>query len=126
MSYSYNGGDALPHQITGRPFVIPGNSAVTQTYTVAGVFDKPAEAENYAEYLRTRFVRFLIRQRKISQHNRPDTFAFVPDLPMDRKWSDEELYKKLGITSTEQKYIESIVKPMAVDADLGDDDEQVH
>jgi site-specific DNA-methyltransferase (adenine-specific) len=93
---------------------------------VAGVFDKPAEAENYAEYLRTRFVRFLIRQRKISQHNRPDTFAFVPDLPMDRKWSDEELYKKLGITSTEQKYIESIVKPMAVDADLGDDDEQVH
>ena len=120
MSYAYNGGDSLPHQITGRPFVVPGNSAVTQTYTVAGVFDKQVEAENYAEYLRTRLVRFLIRQRKISQHNRPDTFAFVPDLPMNRKWSDEELYKKYGITSPEQKYIESIVRPMAADAELGD------
>jgi len=123
MSYAYNGGDALPHQITGRPFVVPGNSAVTQTYTVAGVFDKQAEAENYAEYLRTRLVRFLIRQRKISQHNRPDTFAFVPDLPMNRKWSDAELYKKFGITAAEQQYIESIVKPMTADAELGDDDE---
>lgn len=123
MSYAYNGGDAIPHQITGRPFVVPGNSAVTQTYMVAGVFDKQAEAENYAEYLRTRLVRFLIRQRKISQHNRPDTFAFVPDLPMNRKWSDAGLYKKFGISVTEQKYIESIVKPMAADAELGDADE---
>lgn len=122
MSYAYNGGDSLPHQITGRPFVVKGNSAVTQTYMVAGVFEKQVEAENYAEYLRTRLVRFLIRQRKISQHNRPDTFAFVPDLPMNHKWSDELLYKQFGITKAEQKYIESIVKPMAADSDLGDDE----
>lgn len=123
MSYAYNGGDSLPHQITGKPIVVPGNSAVTQTYTVAGVFDHQTEAENYAEYLRTRFVRFLIRQRKISQHNRPDTFAFVPDLPMDKKWTDNQLYSKYGITSDEQKYIETIVKPMGADSELGDDDE---
>lgn len=122
MSYAYNGGDALPHQITGRPFVIPGNSAVTQTYMVAGLFDDISEAENYADYLRTRFVRFLIRQRKISQHNRPDTFAFVPDLPMNRKWTDADLYKKFGISQEEQAYIESIVKPMAADSALEDDD----
>jgi site-specific DNA-methyltransferase (adenine-specific) len=122
MSYAYNGGDALPHQIIGKPFVVPGNSVVTQTYMVAGVFDDPEEAENYASYLRTRFVRFLIRQRKISQHNRPDTFAFVPDLSTKRKWTDESLYKKFSITEGEQKYIESMIKPMADNAAIGDED----
>jgi hypothetical protein len=118
MSYAYNGGDALPHQITGRPFVVPGNSAVTQTYMVAGLFEVQAEAENYAAYLRTLFVRFLVRQRKISQHNRPDTFAFVPDLPMNRKWTDADLYQKYRISADEQAYITSLIKPMAMDAEV--------
>jgi hypothetical protein len=123
MSYAYNGGDALPHQITGKPFIVPGDSAVTQTYMVAGVFDTQEEAVNYVGYLRTRFVRFLIRQRKISQHNRPDTFAFVPDLPMNRKWTDEDLFKKFLITGKEQVYIASLVKAMAEDAALEDEEE---
>lgn len=124
MSYAYNGGDALPHQIIGRPFIIQGNSAVTQTYMVAGLFDNQNEAENYTEYLKTKFVRFLIRQRKISQHNRPDTFAFVPDLPMITKWTDESLYKKFGITLDEQEYISSIVKPMTKTSGLEDSDDE--
>lgn len=122
MSYAYNGGDAIPHQIIGKPIVVEGNSAVTQTYMVAGVFDEISEAENYADYLRTRFVRFLIRQRKISQHNRPDTFSFVPDLPMNRKWTDEDLYDRYSISDTERKYIESLIKPISADAEMGDDE----
>jgi len=123
MSYAYNGGDALPHKIIGRPFIIQGNSAVTQTYMVAGVFDDQDEAENFVEYLKTKFVRFLIRQRKISQHNRPDTFAFVPDLPMNTKWTDEKLYKRFGISIDQREYISSIVKPMPKSSELdkGDD-----
>lgn len=122
MSYAYNGGDAIPHQITGKPIVIPANSAVTQTYMVAGVFDDITEANNYADYLRTRFVRFLIRQRKISQHNRPDTFAFVPDLPMNRKWTDLDLYERYSIDEEEQSYIKSLIKPISADAEVGDED----
>lgn len=124
MSYAYNGGDSLPHQIIGRPFIIPANSAVTQTYMVAGVFDEIINAENFVEYLRTRFVRFLIRQRKISQHNRPDTFAFVPDLPMNQNWNDEKLYRIFGIDLEEQKYIESVVKHMPLDAEVGGGDDE--
>jgi site-specific DNA-methyltransferase (adenine-specific) len=120
MSYAYNGGDALPHQIIGRPFIIPGNSAVTQTYMVAGVFDDKDSAENYVEYLKTKFVRFLIRQRKISQHNRPDTFAFVPELPMNVRWTDEILYKEFGISIDEQEYISSIVKLMPMTPGLNE------
>lgn len=124
LSYAYNGGDSLPHQVIGRPFVIPGNSVVTQTYMVAGVFDNQAEANNFATYLKTRFVRFLIRQRKISQHNRPDTFAFVPDLPMNRKWTDAQLYKRFGLSELEQQYIDSVIRLMPEDADLGDGDDE--
>jgi hypothetical protein len=121
MSYAYNGGDAIPHQVTGKPIVIPGNSVCTQTYMVAGVFDEVEEAERFASYLKTRFVRFLIRQRKISQHNRPDTFAFVPDLPMDRDWTDEALFKRFGITQSEQQYIISQVKTMTEGDPIEDD-----
>jgi len=124
LSYAYNGGDSLPHQVIGRPFVIPGNSVVTQTYMVAGVFDSRAEADNFATYLRTRFVRFLIRQRKISQHNRPDTFAFVPDLPMNKKWTDAQLYKRFGLSVLEQQYVNSVIRLMPEDADLGDGDDE--
>ncbi len=122
MSYAYNGGDALPHQVTGRPIVVEGNSVCTQTYMVAGVFDDLVKAENFATYLRTRFVRFLIRQRKISQHNRPDTFAFVPVLPMDEVWDDKKLFKKFGITEDEQSYIESQVRAMDSGSVIEEDD----
>jgi site-specific DNA-methyltransferase (adenine-specific) len=91
---------------------------------VAGVFDNIEEAENFAAYLRTRFVRFLIRQRKISQHNRPDTFAFVPALPMDTKWTDAQLFKKYGISDVEQQYINSIIRAMPADADLEDEEDE--
>lgn len=126
MSYAYNGGDVLPHQVIGKPIVVPGNSAVTQTYMVAGVFDDVGQAGNFADYLSTRFVRFLIRQRKISQHNRPDTFAFVPDLPMDRSWSDIDLFERFALTNEEVEYIASVVKPMAIGvaADASEDGEE--
>ena len=91
---------------------------------VAGVFDNQGEAENYVEYLKTKFVRFLIRQRKISQHNRPDTFAFVPKLPMNVKWTDDSLHERFGISINEQEYISSIVKtmPKRTELDEGDDE----
>ena len=122
MSYAYNGGDALPHQVTGRPIVVEGDSACTQTYMVAGVFDDEETAENYAAYLRTRFVRFLIRQRKISQHNRPDTFAFVPDLPMNRVWTDENLFEKFEIAESEQTYIGTQVRTMEANSVFEEDE----
>ena len=123
MSYAYNGGDALPHQVVGKPIVVPGNSACTQTYMVAGIFESSEEAENYAAYLRTRFVRFLIRQRKISQHNRPDTFAFVPDLPMDKQWTDEDLYDKFSISKAEADYIATQVRAIDADSEVDEPDD---
>lgn len=65
-----------------------------------------------AAYLRTRFARFLVSVRKYTQHLYNERFQFVPDLPMDRVWTDVELYAKYGITAGEQAFIESMIRPM--------------
>lgn len=123
ISKAYNGGDAVPHQVIGRPVITEANSVCTQTYIVARNCESQTEAENFAEYLKTRFVRFLVRQRKISQDNRPDTFAFVPSLDMSKRWTDEELYNRYNISADEQAYIASQVKLISSVPAEGDDDE---
>jgi hypothetical protein len=41
-----------------------------------------------------------------------ERFSFVPDLPMDREWTDEMLYKEYGITKKEIEFINSMIRPM--------------
>ena len=91
----------------------------TETYLVASVrFDTKSEAENVAAYLRTRFVRFLVSLRKPAQHQHASVYTFVPDLQWDQHWTDEELYKKYGITDDELAFIESMIRPMMDDTTM--------
>ena len=69
-------------------------------------------ARSYAQYLRTRFVRFLVSLRKPTQDAAKDIYAFVPDIPLNRTWTDEKLYERYGLTPEEITFIESTVKPM--------------
>lgn len=112
VSKAYNGGDALPHQIVGLPILAGPDSCCTVTYLVTGVFDTKVEAENFSLYLKTRLVRFLISQRKISQNMSRNSFAFVPKLDMSKTWTDAALYKRYAITPDEIAFIESQVKEM--------------
>ena len=74
----------------------PG-TACTETYLVASRFQTEAEAVNFRTYLRTKFVRFLVSLRTNTQHLYSERFAFVPDLPMTRVWTDEHLYAEYGL-----------------------------
>ena len=67
----------------GEPIALAPGSACTQTYFVAGVFDTREETENYAHYLATKFVRFLVLQRKVDARCPPDRFRFVPHARYD-------------------------------------------
>jgi site-specific DNA-methyltransferase (adenine-specific) len=65
---------------------------------------------NYAKYLRTRFVRFLVSLRKSTQHATRDVYAFIPDLPLDQEnGPTPKLYKRYGLTKDEIAFIESQV-----------------
>lgn len=93
--------------------VLEKNSACTESYLVAGSFDNKEEAYNYAAYLKTKFVRFLLMQMLASMNMTKATYCFVPVQDFTKKWSDEMLYKKYNITNEEIEYINSVIRPMA-------------
>ena len=97
--------------------VMPPQSACTETYLVAGVFDNEKTSNNLKEYLCTKFVRFLVAQIAVSQHITKGCFAFVPVQDFSKPWTDEELYAKYRLTDKEIAFIESMIKPMSLDGD---------
>ena len=107
-----SGSDSFPHPILGKPFVVEPNSACTETYLVAGVFKNKKEAENLAQYLTTRFLRFLVLLNKPTQHATSKVYTFVPMQDFSEPWTDEKLYKKYGLTEEEIAFIESMIRPM--------------
>lgn len=98
--------------VLGPSIVAGPGSVCTQTYIVAGPLATEANAESLASYLRTRFARFLVSLRKISQDTLKGVYTYVPLQEWDRLWTDAELYEKYGITEHEQAFIESFIKPM--------------
>lgn len=104
--------------VTGAPIALAPGSACTQTYFVAGLFNSAEETENYANYLATKFVRFLVLQRKVTQDITPDRFRFVPMMDMRRNWSDDELYEQFGLTDEERQYVEATIKPRSLNLSL--------
>jgi site-specific DNA-methyltransferase (adenine-specific) len=53
-------------------------------------------------------VRSSFRAAPIDEKN----FAFVPLQDFSKPWTDEELYKKYGLTDEEIQFIESMIRPM--------------
>jgi len=100
--------------VLGEPIALAPGSACTQTYFIPGMFESREETENFAYYLSTKFVRFLVLQRKITQHVTPERFRFVPMLDMKKRWTDEELYARYDLTGDEIRYIEATIKPRSI------------
>ncbi|GAB6083667.1 Eco57I restriction-modification methylase domain-containing protein [Desulfuromonas carbonis] len=109
--------------ILGEPVVAGPGTACTETYLVIGVCKTETEARNLAAYMRTRFVRFLVSLRKITQNITRDSYKFVPLLPMNRLWTDEDLYKRYGITTDQITFIESLIAARPSDESRGSSDE---
>lgn len=98
---------AVETKFLSKPIIAEPGTACTETYLVAGHFSDKKLAANYAMYLRTRFVRFLVSLRKATQHATRDVYSFVPDLPLDKEWTDAMLYKRYALTKDEIVFIES-------------------
>jgi site-specific DNA-methyltransferase (adenine-specific) len=108
---AHGSGKSIPHSVLGRPFVAPNPSVCTQTYLFFYLDSKRA-AESVESYLRTRFLRFLVSLRKITQHATRSTYTWVPQQTWDRTWTDNELYKKYNLTKDDIAFIESRIRPM--------------
>lgn len=111
--------------ILGEPVIAGPGSACTETYLVIGVCASEDEARNLAAYMRTRFVRFLVSLRKITQNITRDSYRFVPVLPMDRVWTDQSLFKRYGIDDVQIAFIESLIAERPInDVAGGEEDDE--
>jgi site-specific DNA-methyltransferase (adenine-specific) len=107
-----SGSDSLPHPILGQPFVGEPGLACTETYLVIGPFASRNECENVISYIRTKFFRFLVLQRKPSQNATRGVYEFVPKQDFSRPWTDSDLRKKYGLTDSEVSVMDALIRPM--------------
>ena len=80
-------------------------------------FSKEA-AESLLSYLSCRLTRFLILLHKPSQDTTRKVYTFVPMQEWTKRWTDEDLYAKYGISASEIEFIEKVVRPMDLTSDL--------
>lgn len=113
-----SGSDSFPHQILGKPFYGEPDTICNQSYLVIGPFANRQECENAMSYIATKFFRFMVLQKKNAQDAMRGVYQLVPQQDFSKPWTDEELYKKYGITDSEIAFIDSMIKPM----DLGGDE----
>ncbi|MBQ9474230.1 MAG: Eco57I restriction-modification methylase domain-containing protein [Bacteroidales bacterium] len=112
ISRAGSGSDSFPHPILGVPFIGEPNSVSSETYIYIGPFISRKECENVISYIKTRFMRFLIMLRKVTQSTTREVYRFVPIQDFSHPWTDEMLYKKYGLDDKEIAFIESMIRPM--------------
>lgn len=84
----------------------------SQSYLVVCPSASQLEAQNCFEYLRTKFVRFLVLQTLVGMNISISNFQFVPWVDFSRSWTDVELYEEFELEEGEIQFIESLIKPM--------------
>jgi Eco57I restriction-modification methylase len=110
--------DTYPHRILSTPFIGEPDSICSETYLCIGPFDTQPEAESALSYLSCRLTRLLILLHKPSQDTTRKVYTFVPTQARTKRWTDEDLYAKYGISPSEIEFIEKLVRPMKLTSDL--------
>jgi len=105
-----------PAMVLGPSFVATNPSVCTQSFLFVCA-DSRKQAESIVSYYRTRFLRFLVSLRKITQHTTREAYLWVPQQSWDRTWTDEALYKKYKLTKNDIDFIESSIRPVEVESE---------
>ena len=102
----------LPGKVIGVCTIVKPKTCCNGTFIVIGPFDSEKECKNAKTYIYTKFVRFLVGMKKMTQDLKDQTFSLVPIQDFTKSWTDEELYAKYGLSNDEIQFIESMIKPM--------------
>jgi site-specific DNA-methyltransferase (adenine-specific) len=96
----YGAGPAFnPRFYIGYP-----NDVCSQTY-ICFIVNSEKEAESLKSYLSTKFANKILSFRKISQHINPNTCKWIPIVPFDREWTDDQLFEYFNLTEEERNLI---------------------
>ena len=104
----------------GKPWLAPPPSIATQTF-LAFYIDTEDQAKSLESYYRTKFFRYLVSLRKITQDALRQTYLWVPIQTWDRQWTDDALYKKYKLSKDEINEIDSGIRSMAEMSEADDE-----
>ena len=106
--------------IIGKTFIAEPNMVCSNALIAIGGYDNRDEAENLNKYMNTKFFRFMLGIKKVSQVLTSNVYHFAPiqnfTNTSDIDWSkniheiDLQLYKKYNLTEDEINYIENKIK----------------
>jgi methylase of polypeptide subunit release factors len=113
--------DTYPHKIISTPFVGEPGTISSETYLCIGPLNSKSHAESVLSYLSCRLTRLLILLHKPSQDTTRKVYTFVPTQKWTRRWTDEDLYAKYGISAGEIAFIEKVIRPMDLSGGSKDD-----
>jgi site-specific DNA-methyltransferase (adenine-specific) len=115
-----DGGQKIPDMVLGKPWLAAPPSACTGSF-LAIPADTEDAARSIQSYYATKFFRFLVSLRKITQDAFSHMYLWVPIQTWDREWTDVDLYKKYKLTKVEIDYIESVIRPMGDNLEVDDE-----
>lgn len=110
------GGGDHPRDKEGRMKVISGMYRLGKDEIFGSSFlfiwaDESEEViKNVEKYIKTKFVRFLIYSTLTGLNIGPINFGYVPVQDFTISWTDEMLYEKYNINTSEADYIASVIK----------------
>ena len=111
-------GHAGEMDINGQAKIIASTKVIgpyevcSQSYLVVGPYEDAQTANHVCQYLKSKFVRFLMFPQILSISISKSSFQFVPLQDFNEPWTDEKLYKKYGLTEEEIAFVESMIRPM--------------
>jgi hypothetical protein len=88
----------------GNTFVGKPNEICNQSYVLFEV-DGENEAKSLLSYMKCRLPNFLLSLRKSSQDICESTCKWIPLPPLDRQWTDNEVYKYFKMTDDDMKLV---------------------
>lgn len=98
--------------VTISPYILQTVYKKNADTSFLNSFDTELEAKSYVSYLETKFIRFMFLLAKTSLHMQSEfSWSFIPDPgSFDHIFTDDELYKKYGLTADEISLVESVIK----------------
>lgn len=99
-------------RIFSRIEILKPGEVVTHSYLTIGSFDNEDSAINLANYLKTKFVRYLVSVIQSTQHLSRATFSYVPLQDFSKPWTDSDLFSKYKLTAEQIQQISSEIRSM--------------
>lgn len=97
-------------KVISKSDVLKPYEACTQSYLILGPIFTENEAVNLCNYLKLKFVRFLMNISVTGMSITDTTFRYVPIQDFNKSYTDEELYQKYNLSNQEIEYIENLIK----------------